>query len=231
MSCLADIDTKRITGISDSEVVIPVRWGANATDLRWNNAIALGVTIARSIDRMNLWDGYLHFKESVPAFNLSFGLFKTSEISDELNLNTQSGISLPFAEVIPYHSIEFTFKTSDISAAFPVNYVVKAYAESDTIIYVEMYNPVYSSNLSANTGAFSITATFGGVMYTVYPSSVEIIGYNLIKLTLDSFEQASGEISVLYKKELGNIKKHEDGDYLDSFNVAFTYTTTYTEGE
>ena len=79
---MSDVDEKRIEFVSDTDVNIPVRWKTEATDLRWNNAIAMAVTIASKIDHSNLWDGYLHFKARTGysiELSLSFELYKILE--------------------------------------------------------------------------------------------------------------------------------------------------------
>ena len=230
MNTVADIDEKRITGVSDSDVTIPIRWSTNAKDLKWNNAIAMGVTIARTIDKMNLWDGYLHFKERVKPPSIRQQLVRTSQITEELILDVQEYIDLVFTEIVDTRIRPTRVYTSDISAVLPYS-VNSTYREGDTVIYIVMDNPVYSDNIAANTGAFTVTGTFGGVMYTMQPEAVELSDHNTIKLTTSSFAQASGEVSVLYKAENGNIMRYLDAEKLNSFNTTFTYTTTYLEGE
>lgn len=52
-----------------------------------------------------------------------------------------------------------------------------------------------------------------------------------IKLTVTDMGQVSGEVNILYKSELGNIKESAYDAYIESFNRAFTYTMNYLEGE
>ena len=68
-------------------------------------------------------------------------------------------------------------------------------------------------------------------MYTVSPKVVELSGNSQIKLTLDTFEQATGEINILYKQEVGNLIDCVNGGKVKAFSTSFTYATTYMEGE
>lgn len=227
---MADIDEKRITSISDTDISIPVRWANSATEIRWNNAIAMAVTIARTIDRMNLWDGYLHFKEKTGYFKIEERLFKTSNISDKFNVDIENPIGLMFTEFIPYNSINIPFfKTSDIVESMPCE-PMSVYSTDDSTIYIEMSNPIYSNNASENIAAFEITATFGGLKYTFNPKQVVLNDVSGIALTVENMSQATGEINVLYRSEKGNLMSSITDTSVDSFNKAFTYSITYSEG-
>lgn len=228
---MSDIDEKRLEFISDTEVNIPVRWKTEATDFRWNNAIAMAVTIARKIETSNLWDGYLHFREKTGSFKINPFSFNTSEISDNLKFDIQSPIDIRFTENVDYHLIEpFVFSTVNITDTIPC-FPSNVYSLDSTTIYIEMSNPISSVSPNNNINAFEITATFGGVKYTTNPISVELSGLSGIKLTVSDMGAVSGEVNVLYKSEVGNIKEDINDTYIDSFNRAFTYTMNYSEGE
>lgn len=228
---MADIDEKRIAFVSDTDVSVPIRWSANATDIKWNNAIVLATTIARTIDRMNLWDGYLHFREKTGYFKINTFILNTSEINDELDLHAENPVSLSFNEDVPYHRIvPAVLMTSNIATSFP-NSPYQAYCIDNTTIYVEMANPIYSNDVSANINAFEITATFGGIQYTTNPVNVTLNDTSGITLTVDDLSQVVGEVNVLYKSEMGNLMDSMNNVKIDSFNKGFTYSTTYSEGE
>ena len=228
---MSDVDEKRIEFVSDTDVNIPVRWKTEATDLRWNNAIAMAVTIARKIDNSNLWDGYLHFRERVGTFKINPFTLSTTDIEDELIFNVQNPIDFSFTENVAYHYITpFTLMTTDITDSMPC-VTDSVYSTDSTTIYIEMTNPISSSSPNSNIKAFEITATFGGVRYTFNPTNAEISDVSRIKLTVTDMGQVSGEVNILYKSELGNIKSCVTDDYIDSFNRAFTYTMNYAEGE
>lgn len=228
---MSDVDEKRIEFVSDTDVNIPVRWKTEATDLRWNNAIAMAVTIARKIDNSNLWDGYLHFKERIGYFKIEEQLFKTSNISDDFIVDIARPIGLTFTETIPYHSIDVPlFKTSNITESMPCE-PMSVYNIDSSTIYIEMSNPIYSNDASANISAFEITTIFGGLQYTFNPTQVVLNDVSGITLTVEDMSQATGEVNVLYRSEKGNLMSSITNTSVGSFNKAFTYSMTYSEGE
>ena len=228
---LADIDEKRITFVSDTDVSIHIRWAAPAKDIKWNNAIAMAVTIARTIDKMNLWDGYLDFKVRTGRFKMNTPTFKHTSIGANLICDVQNPISFIFPENILHHKINVPiFMTTNISAELPCM-PISSYNDGDTVIYIDMTNPITSMDTTVLTSAFEVTALFGGTMYTVSPKVVELSGNSQIKLTLDTFEQATGEINILYKQEVGNLIDCVNGGKVKAFSTSFTYATTYMEGE
>ena len=228
---MSDVDEKRIEFVSDTDVNIPVRWKTEATDLRWNNAIAMAVTIARTIDKMNLWDGYLHFKERTGYFKIEEQLFNPSNISDDFIVDIARPIGLTFTETIPYHSIDVPlFKTSNITESMPCE-PMSVYNIDSSTIYIEMSNPIYSNDASANISAFEITTIFGGLQYTFNPTQVVLNDVSGITLTVEDMSQATGEVNILYRSEKGNIMSSVTNTPIDSFNRAFTYSMTYSEGE
>ena len=229
---MSDIDKKRITSISDGENAIPVRWGASATEIRWNNAIAMAVAIARRMDKMNLWDGYLSFTEKTGYFKIEEQLFKTSNILDNFVVDIARPIGLTFTETIPYHSIDVPplFKTSNITESMPCE-PMSVYNIDSSTIYIEMSNPIYSNDASANISAFEITTIFGGLQYTFNPTQVILNDVSGITLTVEDMSQATGEVNILYRSEKGNMMSSVTNTPIDSFNRAFTYSMTYSEGE
>lgn len=228
---MSDVDEKRIEFVSDTDVNIPVRWKTEATDLRWNNAIAMAVTIARKIDNSNLWDGYLHFKERTGYFKIEEQLFKTSNISDDFNADIEAPIGLMFTVSVPYHSIDVPlFKTSNITESMPCE-PMSVYNIDSSTIYIEMSNPIYSNDASANISAFEITTIFGGLQYTFNPTQVVLNDVSGITLTVEDMSQATGEVNVLYRSEKGNLMSGITNTSVGSFNKAFTYSMTYSEGE
>lgn len=46
---MADIDEKKIASITDTDTTIPIEWENGDVDIRWNNAIAMGIAMARKI--------------------------------------------------------------------------------------------------------------------------------------------------------------------------------------
>lgn len=228
---MSDVDEKRIEFVSDTDVNIPVRWKTEATDLRWNNAIAMAVTIARKIDNSNLWDGYLHFKERTGYFKIEEQLFKTSNISDDFNADIEAPIGLMFTVSVPYHSIDVPlFKTSNITESMPCE-PMSVYNIDSSTIYIEMSNPIYSNDASANISAFEITTIFGGLQYTFNPTQVVLNDVSGITLTVEDMSQATGEVNVLYRSEKGNLMSSITNTSIGSFNKAFTHSMTYSEGE
>ena len=229
---MSDVDEKRIEFVSDTDVNIPVRWKTEATDLRWNNAIAMAVTIARKIDNSNLWDGYLHFRERTGYFKIKEQLFNTSNISDDFIVDIARPIGLTFTETIPYHSIDVPplFKTSNITESMPCE-PMSVYNIDSSTIYIEMSNPIYSNDASANISAFEITTIFGGLQYTFNPTQVILNDVSGITLTVEDMSQATGEVNILYRSEKGNMMSSVTNTPIDSFNRAFTYSMTYSEGE
>jgi hypothetical protein len=228
---MSDVDEKKIEFVSDTDVSIPVRWKTAATDLRWNNAIAMAVTIARKIDTSNLWDGYLHFREKTGDFKINPFVLKTMDIEDGFICDIQTPIDISFTENVAYHYINsFVLTTSRITDNMPC-VTGSVYSTDSTTIYIEMTNPITSISANENIKAFEITATFGGVGYTFNPVKVEISDVSRIKLTVTDMGQVSGEVNILYKSELGNIKESAYDAYIESFNRAFTYTMNYLEGE
>ena len=228
---MSDVDEKRIEFVSDTDVNIPVRWKTEATDLRWNNAIAMAVTIARKIDKMNLWDGYLHFKERTGYFKIEEQLFKTSNISDDFNADIEAPIGLMFTVSVPYHSIDVPlFKTSNITESMPCE-PMSVYNIDSSTIYIEMSNPIYSNDASVNISAFEITTIFGGLQHTFNPTQVVLNDVSGITLTVEDMSQATGEVNVLYRSEKGNLMSSITNTSVGSFNKAFTYSMTYSEGE
>lgn len=231
MQKVADIDEKRITSITDTDIAIPVRWAAPATEIRWNNAIAMAVTIARTVDKMNLWDGYLHFKERTGYFKIEEQLFKTYNLLDNFNVGIETPIGLMFTESVPYHSIDVPlFKTSNITESMPCEPML-VYNRDNSTIYIEMSNPIYSNDVSVNISAFEITTIFGGLQYTFNPTQVILNNVSGITLTVEDMSQATGEVNVLYRSEKGNLMSSITNTSVGSFNKAFTYSMTYSEGE
>ena len=228
---MSDVDEKRIEFVSDTDVNIPVRWKTGATDLRWNNAIAMAVTIARKIDNSNLWDGYLHFKERTGYFKIEEQPFKTYNLSDNFNVGIETPIGLMFTESVPYHSIDVPlFRTSNITESIPCE-PMSVYNIDSSTIYIEMSNPIYSNDVSVNISAFEITTIFGGLQYTFNPTQVVLNDISGITLTVEDMSQATGEVNVLYRSEKGNLMSSITNTSVGSFNKAFTYSMTYSEGE
>ena len=230
---MSDIDEKRIISISDGENAMPVRWGASATEMRWNNAIAMAVAIARRMDKMNLWDGYLDFIVRATGFKVNKNRIKLNDtVSETLVFNKQLPIDITFN--VNYLGFKITPKkiklNNTVAENMPIT-VEKSYSLDDTTIIIEFNNSIYSNDLNANLEAFSVTATFGGVMYTVHPTEIVQTGTSTLSLTISSLEQASGSVSILYANELGNLMSNATSKAVPSFNTSFTYTTTYSEGE
>lgn len=230
---MSNIDEKKITFVSDTDVSIPIRWQASATDIRWNNAIAMAVTIARTIDKMNLWDGYLDFIVRTDGFKINKRHIKLNNtVSENLIFDTQLPMSILFN--INYTGFKVTPRKIKLNETVVENLpytVEKSYALDYTTIIIEFNNSIYSNNLDSNLQAFSITATFGGSIYSVHPTKIVHNNPNTLSLTVSSLEQASGMISILYASELGNLMSNITSEALPSFNTSFTYTTTYSEGE
>lgn len=230
---MSDIDEKKITFVSDTDVSIPIRWQSSATDIRWNNAIAMAVTIARTIDKMNLWDGYLDFIVRTNGFKVNKKRIKLNDtVSETLVFNKQLPIDITFN--VNYLGFKITPKKIKLNNTVAENMpiaVEKSYSLDDTTIIIEFNNSIYSNDLNANLEAFSVTATFGGVMYTVHPTEIVQTGTSTLSLTISSLEQASGAVSILYANELGNLMSNATSEAVPSFNTSFTYTNTYSEGE
>ena len=142
------------------------------------------------------------------------------DIEDGFICDIQTPIDISFTENVAYHYINsFVLTTSRITDNMPC-VTGSVYSTDSTTIYIEMTNPITSISANENIKAFEITATFGGVRYV-----------SRIKLTVTDMCQVSGEVNILYKSELGNIKESAYDAYIESFNRAFTYTMNYLEGE
>lgn len=218
---MSDVVNNRIVGVSDIEKVIPVAWGISATELYWHNAVIMGTVIARKIDKANLWDGTLNFKESVPKIKMNNLNMKMQIVSDDLTFGQPYMHNFIISENITKHTMNTINMNSQIITDNLPKTPVSATNNGYTIIYVHMYNPIFSTNVSANLSAFEITALFGGTVYTLSPTSIELSGINTIKLTVDSLETATGNINVLYKSELGNLTSNIDNSLINSFNISF----------
>ena len=228
---MSDINEKKITFVSDTDVSMPVRWNAEAKDIRWNNAIAMAVVISRKLDKRNLWDGYLSFSLKTGTFKMAKPKMKLNEkYTDSLSASADVPLCMNFSETADWYGlIRQTFDTY-LSDSMPYG-VEEINAINDTTIRIAFSNPIFSSKITDNINAITVTATFGEAEYISNPISIDLDGVNGILLTVPSLEQVTDEVSVLYEAEKGNIMCSATGNRLNSFNAAFTYNINYSEGE
>lgn len=229
---MASIDEKRIEYVGNGRVSIPIRWGASADNIRYNNAVAMAVTIARTIDSANLWDGYIYFREVTGCFAINNVPLCTAQFADKLNFSAEAPLSFAFSENADPFRIEETimFRTSDISDAMP-NLPLNIYADDNVTIIIEFNNPIFSDDVSANLGAFEIITVHGGINYTLAVSAIEITDVSALRITVENMDTVSDDVSVLYRAEDGNLKDSISGGFIASFSRSFAYITTYSEGE
>lgn len=227
---MASVDEKRIEYVGNGQVSIPVRWSSAADNIRYNNAVAMAVTIARTIDAANLWDGYIYFREAV-GFAMDNVPLSTAQLADTLNFSENLPLELAVAENIEPFVMEYVpLYTSDIADGMP-NLPLNIYAQDSTTIYIEFSNPIFSEDASVNTAAFEITTVHGGINYVLSVSAVEITDVSRLKITVEDMEAVSDEVSVLYRAENGNLGDNASGGYIGSFNRSFAYVLSYSEGE
>lgn len=228
---MASIDEKRIEYVGNGRVSIPIRWGASADNIRYNNAVAMAVTIARTIDSANLWDGYIYCRDVTGCFSINNVPLCTAQFADKLNFSAEAPLSFAFLEnADPLRIEETMFRTSDFSDAMP-NLPLNIYAADNVTIIIEFNNPIFSDDVSANLGAFEITTVHGGLNYTLAVSAVEITDLSRMRITVENMDTVSDDVSVLYRAEDGNLRDSVSGGFIASFNRSFAYITTYSEGE
>lgn len=227
---MASIDEKRIEYVGDGRVNIPVRWSSAADNIRYNNAIAMAVTIARTIDAANLWDGYIYFREAV-CFAMNNSPLCTAQLTDTLNISENLPLELAITESVKPFVMECVpLCTSDIADGMP-NRPQNVYADGNTTICIDFNNPIFSEDVSANLSAFEVTTIHGGINYTLSVSAVEISDVSRLRITVEDMETVSDDISVLYRAEKGNLRDNVSGGYISSFNRSFAYVLSYSEGE
>lgn len=228
---MASIDEKRIEYVGNGRVSIPIRWGASADNIRYNNAVAMAVTIARTIDSANLWDGYIYFREVTGCFTINNVPLCTAQLTDTLNISENLPLELAITESVkPFGIDHVTLCTSDIADEMP-NLPLNIYADDNVTIIIEFNNPIFSDDVSANLGAFEIITVHGGINYTLSVSAIEITDVSALRITVENMDTVSDDVSVLYRAEDGNLKDSISGGFIASFNRSFAYITTYSEGE
>lgn len=175
-----------------------------------------------------LWDGTITIVEDDISFAVLPLTVSLGTISDTVGVAKNTLLKTVVAENFAGVSVSLPVSTNTITAVISCVPLL-AYNEGDTTIYVEMSNPIASADLSANLLSFEVTAIFGGTVYTLNPALIELIGLNVLKLTVQTFASAGGDINVLYKNENGNLQDLANGGAVNNFNIAFTPVLTLME--
>lgn len=239
---MADIDTKKIISISDGANAMPINWGINVSDIRYNNAIIMATAIARRIDKQNLWNGLINVKEKVPSFSIKKPTYKFTAkgITDELIFDVQKGIQKSFSEGVKTISINRPNWTTEIlghiKESFPIPTAEKLPIGtvpllsgnlSKNTLYVELRNPINigAGTLIENITAFSVIVTVNVTTYYPNITSIDLTGQNTIKLVLDEdiMEQSTQVITVLYDASKGTLEDSFNGGMVASFQTSFNY--------
>lgn len=240
---VADIDKKRIISISDGEKSMPVYWGIAAKDIKYNNAIIMATVIARRIDKQNLWDGLLHFKESFKYFTIksNSNKFVLEDINDNMIFDKRNPINFVFTENIDSFNINAQSKKilSPLTDTLPIPTAPRLpfsatalYAKNigDNVIYIELRNPINigDGTFEDNIGAFNVLVTVGTTTY--YPNIINISldnGVNDILLTLDSdiMKNSTQVITVTYDGNVGTFEDSANGGKIAGFQTSFNYAT------
>lgn len=246
MQRVADIDTKRITSVSDGENAMPVYWGVAAKDIKYNNAIIMATVIARRIDKQNLWDGLLHFKEKTKRFNIHpFSKINTFTFIDTMQTDVKNPISQSFTEdfgtvnikpFLPISVLPFKEEFPTPTAARLPFTAIPLYSinKSDTSIYIELRNPISIGNgtIEGNIAAFQVLVTVGTTTY--YPKITNLsldVGKHVIWLDLDSdiMNQSTQVITVIYDADIGTIEDSINTGKISGFQTSFNYASNETE--
>lgn len=236
---MGNIDTKRITSVSDGGNAVPVQWSVNATDIKYNNAIIMATTIARRIDKQYLWNGLITNTEKVGYFNINPPTKITHfTFKDNLICKVQDVEKYSFIENVSTFSINKPEKIQigAIKEYFPIPTAAKlplgttpllAENLSKNTLFIEMRNPINIGNSTeeANLLAFKVIVTVN--METYYPeiTTLELTGQNTIVLTLNSeiMAESTQVITVLYDSSLGTLEDSFNGDIVASFQTSFNY--------
>ena len=238
---MGDIDNKRITSVSDGESSIPIYWGTSAKDIKFNNAIVMATVIARKIDKQNLWDGMLHFKEKTSGFIIKpYTKIGTYSLEDNLIVNIQTPININFSEIFNGVNIitdtnMYDFENFQVVLPVPTepklpisDNGILSYNTDSTHINIEMRNPVCidENYIEATKKAFNIKLVLEDSIY--YPSIIEwsFTGQNTITLVVDDdiLPQAVGTINITYNNGVGYIEDAVNGGYIKTFQTSFNYT-------
>lgn len=245
---MGNIDTKRITSISDGGNAVPVQWSVNATDIKYNNAIIMATTIARRIDKQYLWNGLITNTEKVRYFNINPKTKKIKmnpSITDTLIFNKQVPLPLTIEERVDSVKIKYSHKMSvkNIKESFPAptqprlpltSTPLFSKNEGTKTIYIEMRNPINIGEGSEeeNKNAFSVLVTVDTQTYYPIITNVSLeTGLNVIIINLEEeiMSQSTQNIAVIYNSELGTIEDSFNGGKIASFQTSFIYTETTTE--
>lgn len=239
---MADIDEKRIVSISDGDQSIPIYWGIEAKDIKYNNAIVMATVIARRIDKQNLWDGLLHFKERVKSFTIrSPHKINLIDINDELTFKVQNPINISFTENIEPFSVNVRIKNNLLtlkdtlseptSPRLPLTSTALYSTNiSDTSIYIEFRNPVNlgTGTLDENVGAFQVLVTVGTTTY--YPNITSIsldssVSGVVLNLDSDIMKDSTQVITVIYDADIGTFESNASGNKMTGFQTSFNYVS------